>query len=241
MDPEIRKRLDVSLTVEFVEQLQSDLQWAGQRAWCDAFDPVGLAGPVRCSSDVDLALDRIRRSRRLLGCEALKRTTDRLGIPCHERRPGGHAVVIAELGETLVIVEPGKYVGDRPAQAAYKIDLALRGLGTAREPYLPFEPPLLDVLVSGGMLVVFQHIVPLSSEAPEDHELTDLRLIVPDEALQTALVDLSVKDDGFEVHFGSGMDEPAPIVDAAPRLRPVPRRRTQERDKDQGRGGGENA
>lgn len=241
MDPEIRERLTVSLTAEFFEQLQSDLQWAGEGAWRDAFDPVGFIGPIRRAADVDLALHRIRRSRRILGCEALKQTAMRLGIPCHERRPGGHAVVIAEMGETLVIVEPGKHVGDRPTQATYKTDMALRGLGTVRQPYLPFEPPLLDVLVSGGTLVVVQHIVSLASEKSEDHELIDLRLIVPDEALQTALVDLSVKDGAFDLHFGTGMDAPAPIMDATPRLRRVPRRRSQDQEKNQGQGGDENA
>lgn len=241
MDPKIRERLTVSLTGDFFEQLQSDLQWAGEGAWHNAFDPIGLMGPVRCVTDVDLALHRIRRSRRILGCEALKQTATRLGIPCHERRPGGHAVVIAEMGETLVIVEPGEYVGDRPTQAAYKTDMALRGLGTARQPYLPFDPPLLDVSVSSGMLVVVQHIVPLVSDKSEDHELTDLRLIVPDEALQTALVDLSVKDGAFDLHFGTGLDAPSPIVDAAPRLRRVPRLRNQEQYKKKGQGGDDNA
>ena len=238
MDPIIRERLSMSLTLEFFQHLQSELEWVGDKAWQNNFDPVGLVGPIRCVDDVDLSLQRLRRERRLLGGEALMRTSTKLGIPCYTLRPGGHIVVIAELGETLVVLEPGDYVGDRSSRAAYKLEMALQGLGRAREPFLPFIPPLQSMVSSGGMLVVVQHIVSLASANRVDHELVDLRLIVPDESLNSTLVNLSVINDLFDVHLGVGNDAPAPQKNAQPRLRQIPRRREKVRIEDQERGEG---
>ncbi|WP_422074056.1 hypothetical protein [Tranquillimonas rosea] len=240
MDPVVYERLNMSFTAEFFEALQSELEWSSYDAWKNEFDPIGLVARPSVGSETELALSRMRRNRRMLGCEALKRTASLLGIPCHVRRPGGHNVVIAELGEVLVVLEPADYIGQRPDRSNYKLEMALHGLGESRQPFLPFVPPLCEIVMPGGMLVVIQHVVSLASDELLDHRLTDIRMIVPDKSLETALVDLSMLDGGFDKHFGAGVDEAATIVDAQPRLRSVARRRD-HRSRDRKKNGGESA
>lgn len=228
----LRDRVARNVPSAFISTLVSELRWGADVAWRNIMDPKGLSSAPRTEEHKAVELDRLIRSRRLSGCEAMISAAKVHGIPYEYRRiGGGHKTAFVQFGAVILCAEPIRFSEQRPGAAAYKIDLA-RGNQELLQLELPFPWVRNRLDARGVTFGIIQHLVSLTSLERQECLIRDVKLVVPDNEFSSALISESIIDDHFKRAFtiSDGCEEIARAQED--KARPVIRPRATKKRKD---------
>ncbi len=182
MKTEISQTLSRDLTPDFIETWTDELRGEYDFNYEILASPPGGFEPRRnpVQDECDLAI--AGRRRREAGKRSLIRTCERIGVPYQHFRLhcNGQFIVVAQLGQLLLIPEPIRYVQDRPLSSAYKTELASSHFSVRQ-----LEMDLNDgykqrIDARNTLLVVLQHGMSGDEFSRRGTALSMLRVAVPD-------------------------------------------------------------
>ncbi|MBZ4024123.1 hypothetical protein CKO11_16885 [Rhodobacter sp. TJ_12] len=192
---EVINILQRDLPEPFVASLRDGLREEYSRAYEDLARPPGGFIATRPGTGWDrIDLRAVRNERRSNGLRALMRTCCEHGAPFQVKTLAcnGQTIVIGQVGQLLILVEPIDSLSSRPERAAYKADLAASHFAIRQ-----LEMDLGDgwrqrIDVRNTLLVVVQHGMRNGGFNRRDTALEMMRLVVPDAAFDSWLVQANV-------------------------------------------------
>lgn len=215
---EVLNILQRDLPEPFVVSLQDALRGEYSKAYEDVVRPPGGFVVPRPSPDWDkIDLRTVRNARRSNGLSALMRSCREHGAPFQVKTLAcnGQTIVIGQVGQLLVLLEPIDNLSSRPEHAAYKSDLAASHFAIRQ-----LEMDLGDgwrqrIDARNTLLVVVQHGMRIGGFNRRDTALEMMRLVVPDAAFDSWLFQANV----LNGELSAVLDWPS--VDKARTARPI--------------------
>lgn len=192
---EVLSILRRDLPEPFVTCFHSALRGEYSKVYEDMVRPPGGFVVPRPSSDWDkVDLRAVRNARRGSGLRALMRACREYGAPFQVKALAcnGQTIVIGQVGQLLILAEPIDNLSSRPERAAYKADLAASHFAIRQ-----LEMDLGDgwrqrIDARNTLLVVVQHGMRIGGFNRRDTALEMMRLVVPDAAFGSWLVEANV-------------------------------------------------
>lgn len=189
-DSEILNLLQRDLREPFIDTMLDTMRGSYAAAYDEIAKPPGGFVVQRPSEEWDpVDLQAVRNGRRANGMNALMKACTEHGAPYQVKTLpcNGQKIVVGQLGQLLVLVEPIDNLSARPERAAYKADLAVSHFAVRQ-----LEMDLGDgwrqrIDVRNTMLVVIQHGMRVGGFNRRDTSLSMMRLAVPDASFGTWL------------------------------------------------------
>jgi hypothetical protein len=194
-DSEVLNVLQRDLHKPFLASLQDALRGEYSKAYEDVVRPPGGFAMARPNSEWDrVDLQTVRKFRRSNGMRALMHSCNEHGAPIQIKTLAcnGQKIVVGQMGQLLILIEPIDNLSARPEHAAYRVDLAASHFAIRQ-----LEMDLGDgwrqrIDVRNTMLVIIQHGMRIGGLNRRDTALEIMRLVVPDASCGSWLLQANV-------------------------------------------------
>lgn len=189
-DNQILQVMQRDFPEDFRDALHGNLAGAYDRSFEDIARPPGAFIPTPTPEINEMNYLAARKARRAIGMTALMQTAQQCGIPFQIKRLAcnGQRIVVAQLGQILLVAEPVDHLAERPNHADYKAELAASHFAI-RQLEMDFGPHPEEaryrqrIDARNTMLVVVQHGMRGGDFNRRDTAFSMFNVAVPDATL----------------------------------------------------------